>query len=207
MKIPFPTITPRASSVCCCLFVSLTAVRAGSATWNLNPTSADWNTAANWTPATVPNSPTDIATFGVSNTTDISLSAATKLDSIVFDSGANGFTISTGVGSSFTIGGPGISNGSGLTQEFVLPVDSAGAISTSRTFKDIREFKQLLLTHEERTVARNLVGQLATYGTGAPIGFSDRKQVEEILDRTRSSGYGVRDIVHGIVDSDLFRKK
>jgi hypothetical protein len=42
---------------------------------------------------------------------------------------------------------------------------------------------------------------------GAPIGFSDRKQVEEILDKTRGSGYGVRDVVYGIVVSDLFRNK
>ena len=45
----------------------------------------------------------------------------------------------------------------------------------------------LLLTHDERTVGRNLVSQLITYGTGAPVGFSDRKQVEEILDKTRGS--------------------
>ncbi len=47
-------------------FLSLLDVptaQAGSATWTLNPTSGDWNTAANWTPATIPNSPTDIATF------------------------------------------------------------------------------------------------------------------------------------------------
>lgn len=88
-----------------------------------------------------------------------------------------------------------------------LPVDAAGALAGGRAFKDIREFKKLLLDHEERTVARNLVSQLATYGTGAPIGFSDRPQVEAVLDRTRGSGYGVRDIVHGIVESDLFRNK
>ena len=40
---------------------------AGSATWNLNPASGDWNTAANWTPATVPNDESDVATFGVSS--------------------------------------------------------------------------------------------------------------------------------------------
>ena len=28
---------------------------AGSATWNLNPASGDWDTASNWTPNTVPN--------------------------------------------------------------------------------------------------------------------------------------------------------
>ena len=37
-------------------------------------------------------------------------------------------------------------------------------------------------------MARNMVSQLATYATGAPIGFSDRAQVEEILDKTRGSG-------------------
>ena len=40
--------------------------QAGSATWNLNPTSGDWNTAANWMPNTVPDGPNDIATFDVS---------------------------------------------------------------------------------------------------------------------------------------------
>ena len=28
---------------------------AGSATWATNPTSGEWNTAANWVPNTVPN--------------------------------------------------------------------------------------------------------------------------------------------------------
>ncbi|HWD00225.1 MAG TPA: DUF1592 domain-containing protein [Candidatus Sulfopaludibacter sp.] len=103
---------------------------------------------------------------------------------------------------------PGIGlSGQPFAFHYGLPVDSAGALTDGRTFKDIREFKQLLLSRGERTVAANLVGQLVTYGTGAPIGFSDRTQVQEILDKTRGSAYGVRDIVHGIVESDLFRNK
>ena len=93
---------------------------------------------------------------------------------------------------------PGIGlSGQPFAFHYGLPVDSGGVLTDGRAFKDIREFKQLLLDHEERTVARNLVSQLATYATGAPIGFSDRKQVQEVLDKTRASGYGVRDIVHG----------
>jgi len=103
---------------------------------------------------------------------------------------------------------PGIGlSGQPFAFHYGLPVDSAGTLADGRSFKDIREFKRLLLDHDERTVARNLVDQLATYATGAPIGFSDRKQVEEVLDKTQGSGYGVRDIVHGIVESDLFRNK
>jgi hypothetical protein len=103
---------------------------------------------------------------------------------------------------------PGIGlSGQPFAFHYGLSVDAAGKLPDGRTFKDIRDFKRLLLDHEERTVARNLVSQIATYASGAPIGFSDRKQVEQILDRTRGSGYGLRDIVHGVVESDLFRNK
>ncbi len=103
---------------------------------------------------------------------------------------------------------PGIGlSGQRFAFHYGLPVDSAGVLPDGRTFHDIREFKKLLLDHEEQTVARNLVGQLATYATGAPIGFVDRKQVEDILEKTRASGYGARSIVHGIVESDLFQCK
>jgi len=57
-------------------FAFILDVNAGSATWKLNPTTGDWNTAANWNPPTVPNQPTDIATFDVSNTAQISISFA-----------------------------------------------------------------------------------------------------------------------------------
>ncbi len=58
------------------LFLANGTAQGGSATWNLNPTSGDWNTAANWTPATVPNGLSDIATFDASNITSVSLSSS-----------------------------------------------------------------------------------------------------------------------------------
>src|SRR5438874_13841076 len=75
------------------LLCALGAVYADSATWNLNPISNDWNTAANWTPATVPNGPNDVATFGVSSTTDVSITASIEVNSIVFSPGASAFII------------------------------------------------------------------------------------------------------------------
>ncbi len=78
------------------LLFSLQPAYAGSATWNLNPTSGDWNTAANWTPATVPNAATDTATFATSNTTNVTQSAFTTLDGITFAPGASAFTIGIG---------------------------------------------------------------------------------------------------------------
>ena len=72
---------------------------AGSATWNLNPVTNRWNKAANWTPATVPNSLDDVATFGASDVTDILLTAPTGVYSgvtvadMVFVPGASAYTI------------------------------------------------------------------------------------------------------------------
>ena len=75
-----------------------------------------------------------------------------------------------------------------------------------RPFADVREFKRLLL-EDEAQIARNLVGQLVVYATGAPVRFSDRAEVEAILVRTRGSGYGVRTLLHEVVRSPLFLRK
>jgi hypothetical protein len=100
---------------------------ADSATWDLNPTSGDWNTAANWTPMTVPNGPADIATLALSNSTDVSISVNTEVNSIIFTSAAtNPYTITANPGLTLTISGVGITNNSGITQNFVTAVDGTG---------------------------------------------------------------------------------
>src|SRR5438105_4152619 len=91
---------------------------AGSATWNLSPTSGDWNTAANWTPATVPNGIADTATFDVSNQTAVSVSASTTVDGIVFNPDASAFTVSASPTLPMTFSGVGITNNSGVIQNF-----------------------------------------------------------------------------------------
>jgi autotransporter-associated beta strand protein len=104
---------------CCFCLVAFQAALAGSATWQLNPVNSDWNTAANWTPPTVPNGATDIATFDVSNQTTINLSADIDVNSIVFNAGANSYHATVPTGLTLTIEN-GITNNSGMAQNFVL---------------------------------------------------------------------------------------
>lgn len=113
-------------SLLCLLLLGVRSIQAGSATWNLNPTSGDWNTAANWTPATVPNGPDDIATFETSNTTDVSLSSFTDVDGITFNTGASGFTITAGAGAGLSFHRAGVTNNTGQTQRFVTATDQDG---------------------------------------------------------------------------------
>src|SRR5438270_611123 len=78
------------------LLVITAKAHAGSAIWKLNPPTSDWDNAANWRPRTVPNGPNDIATFAVSNTTNVSLPPQQReVDAIVFSPGASAFTIIT----------------------------------------------------------------------------------------------------------------
>jgi hypothetical protein len=89
---------------------------------------------------------------------------------------------------------------------YAQPVDASGALPDGRKFRDIREFKELLLA-DEKLIARNLARQLAVYATGAPVRFADREQIEQVLERASSSHYGVRSLVHEIVQSELFLNK
>ena len=75
-----------------------------------------------------------------------------------------------------------------------------------KKFSGIAEFKQLLLEEKEQ-IARNFVSQLVVYSTGGEIQFADREEVEAILQRTHDNDFRVRDIIHQVVQSRLFRNK
>lgn len=89
---------------------------------------------------------------------------------------------------------------------YALPVDATGELADGRKFGDIREFKKLLLTNEKQ-IARNLARQFTVYATGASVRFADREEIERILQRASSSHYGVRSLLHELVQSELFLRK
>jgi hypothetical protein len=97
-------------------------------------------------------------------------------------------------------------NGQPFEFHYALPVDSTGVLPDGRKFADIRDLKRLLLTDEEQ-LARNMAKQLVIFATGAPVRFSDRPQLEEIVQATKPDRYGLRSMVQQIVLSDLFRNK
>ena len=97
-------------------------------------------------------------------------------------------------------------NGQPFAFHLAKPVDSAGTLPDGRDFRDVRELKKLLLA-DERQLARNLYGRLVAYATGAPVRFGDRPRAEAALDRTAAGGYCVRDLVHEVVQSEMFQTK
>lgn len=83
-------------------------------------------------------------------------------------------------------------------------VDASGKLRDGRKFGDVRELK----THfaaQPRQLARNLLHQFVIYATGTPVRFADRPKIEAILDACARDEYRVRDLLHGFIQSPLFR--
>ncbi|TWT53978.1 Planctomycete cytochrome C [Rubripirellula amarantea] len=90
--------------------------------------------------------------------------------------------------------------------KYGLPVDSGGTTSDGTEFRDVKEFKEWLLSDPDR-IASAIAAQLLTYATGTPIELADRERVDEIVARSRDSQFGLRTIVHEIVQSKIFQTK
>ena len=120
------------------LMSGLQSTNAGSATWNLSPTNGLWLTAANWTPATVPNGPSDVATFNGSNVTTLFIfplgsDFQVELNAIEFQPGASSFSFIVDSGLFLLIDGAGIKNDSTAVESFNSGVESPIIFSNSAT--------------------------------------------------------------------------
>ena len=86
------------------------------------------------------------------------------------------------------------------------PVDASGQLLDGRSFRDIHTLKTLLASNP-RQLARNLLRQFTLYATGTPVRFSDRMEIESMLDACESDGYRIRDLIHSLVQSRVFLGK
>jgi len=97
-------------------------------------------------------------------------------------------------------------NGHDFTFRLSQPVDASGQLENGEKFRNVVELKRALLK-DERKIARNLVHQFVAYATGAPVSFADRDEVERILTASEHDGYGLRTLIHQVVQSRIFRNK
>jgi hypothetical protein len=87
-----------------------------------------------------------------------------------------------------------------------LNVDAGDVLPDGRRFRNIDEYKQLLLQDKD-LIARALTGKLLTYATGRAPGLGDRPDIDAILHKLRDKNYGLRTLVHEIVQSRIFQTK
>ncbi|MDC0308031.1 MAG: DUF1592 domain-containing protein [Planctomycetaceae bacterium] len=82
-------------------------------------------------------------------------------------------------------------------------VESDGKLLDGRQFADIHDLKKIL-AGQPRQLGRNLLSQFTIYATGTPVRFSDRSEIENILDACESDGYRVGDLLRKFVQSHIF---
>lgn len=114
----------------------------------------------------------------------------------VFDpiGGERKFYRSLGVGQRID-GVKGFKRGPDVQPDGVLP--NGESISG---FRDLRRY----LMQEKEAIARAITTKLFVYSTGQEIGLADRSTVDRVLEKTAANDYGLRSIIHAVVDSDLF---
>ena len=87
-----------------------------------------------------------------------------------------------------------------------LPIDPSYRLPSGQEFADVQELKKIYSANE-REIARMLVDRMLVYSTGATTTFADRESIEAILNNAETDNFGVRSIVHAVVQSDLFRAR
>jgi mono/diheme cytochrome c family protein len=85
-------------------------------------------------------------------------------------------------------------------------VDPSDVLPDGRRFRNIDEYKQLILEDKDQ-LARSLAEKLLAYGTGAAPSTADKAQIDTIVNRVRDKGYGFRSLVHEIAQSPMFQSK
>jgi hypothetical protein len=84
-------------------------------------------------------------------------------------------------------------------------VDPSGTLMDRRSFRDVREF-QNLIAQDADMLLTNLAKQFLVYSTGRKeVSFAEREAVQQIVARTAAKGGGVRTLIHEIIRSDLFQ--
>lgn len=97
-------------------------------------------------------------------------------------------------------------NGRGVRYKRGPTVDAGDVLPDGRRFSGIDEFQELLLNDKAR-IARGIADQLLTYSTGGPVQFADHEEVEAIVKQVAAKDYGLRSLIHEVVQSSIFRNK
>ena len=85
-------------------------------------------------------------------------------------------------------------------------IDASGELPSGENFKDVIEFKKLLLKREEQ-FTRMFVEKLLTYGAGRRIEAADRPEVDRIVSEAGTAELRLRDVLQLVVESPILQSR
>jgi autotransporter-associated beta strand protein len=182
-------------AICALALLPAASVHAGSATWS-GQLNSNWNVFQNWSPQTVPNGPSDVATLGGSNNRTVYLSANTKVYGITFPKPITPIAVNYGITINptfaLTISGAGITNNSGQAQNFVIAAGDTNVGEAELFFTNSATAGSAIFTNNAPAVTGVDGGVIeffdnATAGNGT---FINNPDGEITFDGSSSAGSG-----------------
>lgn len=82
-------------------------------------------------------------------------------------------------------------------------VEKGDQFSDGRKFANFIEFRELLLKDPD-AIAEGLAKKLLVYGCGRPLTPADRGEVKRVVAAASTNNYGLRSMIHAVVNSELF---
>lgn len=89
----------------------------------------------------------------------------------------------------------------------LLPIDATGAMPDRKRQFDGHEELKAHLMEDRDAMARGFLRSLLTYALGRRVGFADGPFVDELQARWKYAGYGMRTLLHLVVQSEPFQSK
>ena len=87
------------------------------------------------------------------------------------------------------------------TQDHNLPVDTTGVWIRGETFKDMQEFREVMVRDLKGDFVRCLAENLLTYALGRGLEYNDRPAIKEIVRRTEAADYRFQDMIIAVCES------
>ncbi len=85
-------------------------------------------------------------------------------------------------------------------------VDTQSKLPSGEEVPDIRAYKTALASRPE-LLARNLARKLITFATSVSAEAGDELVIDRILEHSKPSGYGIKSLLHEVVQSEVFNQK
>jgi hypothetical protein len=86
------------------------------------------------------------------------------------------------------------------------PIDASGKTASGQAFKDLNEFKAILLTRK-RDFARQMTSKLLGYSLGRSLVDRDDGTIEQIVDRLEANDFKAQTLLREVVLSTPFRNR
>jgi hypothetical protein len=91
-------------------------------------------------------------------------------------------------------------------QEKKLPIDASGSLVRGQTFQNLADLRNVLVRDMGDQFVKNLAENLLTYALGRGVEYSDKPTVEEIMRKTKATGYRFQDLILAVCESVPFQK-